>query len=53
MSATPGCCACVAHSMKPWPDREACEEIYRLLAHLADWMRNQEGNPHDAGMQRP
>ena len=34
-------------------DREACEEIYRLFAHLADWMRNQEGNPHDAGMQRP
>lgn len=34
-------------------DIEAREEIYGLLARLADWMRNQEGNPHDAGMQRP
>ena len=25
---------------------EAREEIYGLLAWLADWMRNQEGNPH-------
>lgn len=24
---------------------EAREEIYGLLARLADWMRNQEGNP--------
>ncbi len=29
------------------------EKIYGLLARLADEMRNQEGNPHDAGMQRP
>jgi len=34
-------------------DVEARAEIYALLAHLADWMRNQEGNPHDAGMRRP
>ena len=24
---------------------EARKEIYGLLARLADWMRNQEGNP--------
>lgn len=34
-------------------DAAAREEIYGLLARLADWMRNQEGNPHDAGAQRP
>jgi hemoglobin len=31
----------------------AREEIYTLLAKLADWMRNQSGNPHDAGAGRP
>ena len=34
-------------------DIAAREEIYGLLARLADWMRNQEGNPHDAGAHRP
>jgi hemoglobin len=34
-------------------DADARQEIYGLMARLADWMRNQEGNPHDAGMQRP
>ncbi|TFZ81926.1 group II truncated hemoglobin [Candidatus Macondimonas diazotrophica] len=34
-------------------DSAAREEIYGLLARLADWMRNQDGNPHDTGMQRP
>lgn len=34
-------------------DIEAREEIHGLLARLADWMRNQEGNPHDAGTQPP
>lgn len=34
-------------------DAEARQEIYGLLAKLADWMRNQEDNPHDARMQRP
>jgi hemoglobin len=29
-------------------DAEARQEIYSLLAKLADWMRNQEDNPHDA-----
>ena len=33
-------------------DAEARQEIYGLLAKLADWMRNQGGNPHDAGAQR-
>ena len=28
---------------------EAREEIYGLLAWLADWMRNQEGNPQRCG----
>ena len=32
---------------------EARQEIYGLLAKLADWMRNQAGNPHDAGTARP
>ena len=32
---------------------EARQEIYGLLAKLADWMRNQAGNPHDTGAQRP
>jgi hemoglobin len=34
-------------------DVEARQEIYALLAKLADWMRNQAGNPHDTGTQRP
>jgi hemoglobin len=34
-------------------DVEARQEIYALLAKLADWMRNQAGNPHDPGLQRP
>ena len=28
---------------------EARKEIYGLLAWLADWMRNQEGNPQRCG----
>jgi hemoglobin len=34
-------------------DIEASQEIYGMLAKLADWMRNQAGNPHDTGAQRP
>ena len=34
-------------------DAGARQEIYGLLAKLADWMRNQAGNPHDTGSQRP
>lgn len=34
-------------------DVEARREIDALLAHLADWMRNQQGNPHDTGLRRP
>lgn len=34
-------------------DAEARQEIYGLLAKLADWMRNQEDNPHDARRPRP
>ncbi len=30
-------------------DDAAREEIYENLAKLANWMRNQAGNPHDAG----
>lgn len=29
------------------------QEIYAALAKLADWMRNQAGNPHAASAQRP
>jgi hemoglobin len=34
-------------------DAEARKEIYAALAKLADWMRNQGGNPHDTGAGRP
>jgi hemoglobin len=34
-------------------DADARQEIYGLMAKLADWMRNQAGNPHNVGMQRP
>ena len=34
-------------------DADARQEIYGLMAKLADWMRNQAGNPHDVGMQCP
>jgi hemoglobin len=29
------------------------EEIYDAFAKLANWMRNQAGNPHDVGAGRP
>lgn len=32
-------------------DPEARSEIYSALVKLADWMRNQPGNPHDAKMR--
>jgi hemoglobin len=28
-------------------------EVYEAMAKLADWMRNQAGNPHDGGSARP
>jgi hemoglobin len=34
-------------------DVEARDEIYGAFAKLADWMRNQADNPHDAGTARP
>jgi hemoglobin len=34
-------------------DVAAREEVYASMAKLADWMRNQADNPHDAGMVRP
>lgn len=34
-------------------DQDARAELYQALAKLADWMRNQEGNPHDARHPRP
>jgi hemoglobin len=34
-------------------DLDARKEIYAALAKLADWMRNQVGNPRDAGADRP
>jgi hemoglobin len=33
-------------------DVETRREIYAALAKLADWMRNQAGNPHDQGTLR-
>ena len=35
------------------PDRGVRQEIFSALEKLADWMRNQAGNPHDAGDVRP
>ena len=34
-------------------DEAARQELYDAMAKLADWMRNQAGNPHDAGTGRP
>lgn len=34
-------------------DQADREEIYDLMAKLADWMRNTDGNPHDAGGSPP
>lgn len=34
-------------------DLDARQEIYEALAKLANWMRNQAGNPHDTDTARP
>lgn len=34
-------------------DIAARQELDAALSKLADWMRNQAGNPHDAGHGRP
>jgi hemoglobin len=34
-------------------DDNARQELDAALTKLADWMRNQAGNPHDAGAGRP
>lgn len=34
-------------------DEAARQELDVALSRLADWMRNQAGNPHDAGGRRP
>jgi hemoglobin len=34
-------------------DIGARDEIHAALVKLADWMRNQAGNPHDAAKARP
>lgn len=34
-------------------DDAARQELYEAMAKLANWMRNQAGNPHDAGGGRP
>jgi hemoglobin len=34
-------------------DGDARQELDAALTKLADWMRNQAGNPHDAGTARP
>ena len=34
-------------------DDNARHELDAALTKLADWMRNQAGNPHDAGTARP
>jgi hemoglobin len=30
-------------------DADVRQELYATLAKLADWLRNQPGNPHDVG----
>jgi hemoglobin len=35
------------------PDVSARQQLDTALTGLADWMRNQAGNPHDAGTARP
>ena len=34
-------------------DGAARQELDLAMSRLADWMRNQAGNPHDAGGHRP
>jgi hemoglobin len=34
-------------------DDRARQELDAAMTKLADWMRNQAGNPHDAGVSRP
>ena len=34
-------------------DPEARSKVLAELAHMANWMRNLPGNPHDAGGQHP
>ncbi len=34
-------------------DVQARQELDAALTKLADWMRNQADNPHDAGVRRP
>lgn len=34
-------------------DGEAWQALYASFHKLADWMRNQAGNPHDTGHGRP
>jgi hemoglobin len=34
-------------------DGAARQELDAALTKLADWMRNQAGNPHDAGAGQP
>ena len=34
-------------------DDNARQELDAAMTKLADWMRNQTGNPHDAGVSRP
>jgi hemoglobin len=34
-------------------DEAARQEMYEALAKLANWMRNQADNPHDAGTASP
>jgi len=34
-------------------DADARQQLDTALTKLADWMRNQAGNPHDSGTARP
>ena len=52
-SATHGCSACAARWRRRSQTAGARQELDAALTKLADWMRNQAGNPHDAGTARP
>jgi hemoglobin len=45
---------CMSGALEETVDNaKARAELYAAMAKLADWMRNQAGNPHDAGTGRP
>jgi len=44
---------CMRGALNVVDDEATREELDAALTRLADWMRNQAGNPHDVGARRP